>query len=229
MGMDSVEIVMDVEDHFGISIQDSEAEQVQTVGDLVALVHARLAAAQREYCPTLPAFLSLRRATRVALADESARLRPRDAVTTILSPTQRRALWKQLPDLMGTSPRPLRRSTLMGRILVALSLAALLLAVISALAIDLRTLPLTIFAAVGAIASLHFVTVPFRSIPPDGWMTFGEITTKLVGVRVATKMIHLRNDDEILNELRPLLVNVLGVDACEIVPPARFIEDLGMD
>jgi hypothetical protein len=60
-------------------------------------------------------------------------------------------------------------------------------------------------------------------------MTFGEITKKLVGVRVATKMIHLRSEDEVLNELRPLLVGVLGVDASEIVPSARFIEDLGMD
>ena len=229
MGMDGVEIVMDVEDHFGISIQDSEAERIRTVGDLVALVHARIAAAQREYCPTLPAFLSLRRATRVVLNDGSASFGPRDAVAAILSPEQRRALWEQMPELMGAPPRPLRRPTRLRRTLAVLSIAALLGAVVFSLAIDLQILPLTIIVAVGVIALLHFVTVRFRSIPPDGWMTFGEITTKLAGVRVATKMVHLRNDDEILTELRPLLVNVLGVDASEIVPSARFIEDLGMD
>lgn len=229
MGMDGVEIVMDVEDHFGISIQDSEAERVRSVGDLVALVHGRIVAARREYCPNLPAFLSLRRATRNILADDSARLRPRDAVATVLRPPQRRELWKQLSDLMGTPPRSLRRPTLLRRMLVTLSITILLLALILAFAIDLQTLPLTIIVAVGVIALLHFVTVPFRSIPPDGWATFGDITTKLAGVRVATKMIHLRNENEILNELRPLLVDVLGVDASEIVPSARFIEDLGMD
>ncbi len=229
MGMDGVEIVMDVEDHFGISIQDSEAEHVRAVGDLVALVQARIAAAQREYCPTLTAFLSLRNAARVVLGDDSVHLRPRDAVANILAPTQRRALWKQLPALMGTSPRPLRRPALLRRSLAAISIAVLLLALFSALTIDFQTLPLTIIVAAGVIVVLHYLTIPLRSIPPVGWMTFGEITTEMVGLKVATKMVHLRSDDEILNELRPLLVNVLGVDGAEIVPAARFVEDLGMD
>jgi len=167
MGMDGVEIVMDVEDHFGISIQDSEAERVRTVGDLVELIHARIITAQREYCPNLPAFLSLRQATRGILADESARLRPRDAVATILRPTQRSALWRQLSDLIGTRPRSLRRPKLLRRMLATASIASLLLAVISALAIDLQTLPLTIMVAVVVIVLLHFVTEPFRSIPPE--------------------------------------------------------------
>jgi acyl carrier protein len=38
MGLDSVEIVLELEETFAIDIPDADAEAVQTVGDLTALV-----------------------------------------------------------------------------------------------------------------------------------------------------------------------------------------------
>lgn len=49
MGLDGVELVMEVEDHFGITIQESKAERIRTVEELVALIHHRLTVAQRWY------------------------------------------------------------------------------------------------------------------------------------------------------------------------------------
>ncbi len=49
MGLDAVEIVMDVEDRFGITIQNAEAERVRTVGELVALIHDRIVAAHKTH------------------------------------------------------------------------------------------------------------------------------------------------------------------------------------
>jgi len=54
------------------------------------------------------------------------------------------------------------------------------------------------------------------------------MTAKLVGATVATKNLQLRTADNVLNELRPLIVDVLGVGADEVVPAARFVEDLGV-
>ncbi len=42
MGLDSVELLMDVEDHFEITITDSEAEKIVTVNDFVECVYQKV-------------------------------------------------------------------------------------------------------------------------------------------------------------------------------------------
>lgn len=42
--LDTVELVMEFEDHFDISIPDEDAEKIQTVGDAVKYVSAKKAA-----------------------------------------------------------------------------------------------------------------------------------------------------------------------------------------
>ena len=40
--LDMVETIMSLEDEFGIEISDRDAESLQTVGDVIALVRAKL-------------------------------------------------------------------------------------------------------------------------------------------------------------------------------------------
>ncbi len=40
MGLDVVELVMEVEEHFGIELRTKEAQKVRTIGDLVDVVYA---------------------------------------------------------------------------------------------------------------------------------------------------------------------------------------------
>jgi hypothetical protein len=90
MGLDAVEIVMDVEDHFGIAIQTTEAERVRTVGDLVALIQSRIEAAHVAICPTLSSFLKLRACVREIASDDALRMRVGTRIVDVLSPPQRR-------------------------------------------------------------------------------------------------------------------------------------------
>jgi acyl carrier protein len=213
---------------FGITLRDAEAGRVRAVSDLVALIQDRIAAAHEVRCPTLPAFLSLRAAVRDIKRECSLRIRPHHDVAAILTAPQRRELWKRLSVLLGSAPRELRRPPRLRAILASSVFALLLLAVIAALALDIRTLPLTLLLAALAIMFLHVSTVPFRTVPPDGWITFADVTARIVGATVATKHLQLRTADSVLDELRPIIVNVLGVDPNKVVPAARFVEDLGV-
>lgn len=228
MGLDAVEIVMDVEDHFGISIQNTEAERVRTVGDLVSLIQSRIEAAHLATCPTLVSFLRLRSSVREIVTDETLRIRTGTRVVDVLTRSHRRRLWTRLDDFLGSAPPSLRRPPLLRKSLACLVVAAIVLAIAAAANIDLAILPLTLAFAAFVTLVLHFATVPFRIYPPDTLTTFGAIARRMAGVTVATKQLHLHWDDAILAELRPIVVDALGVDGSEVVPTARFIEDLGM-
>ena len=56
--------------------------------------------------------------------------------------------------------------------------------------------------------------------------TFGEMTRHLSGTIVATRNLHLRTDDLILEKLRPIFSDILNIKPNEIVLSARLIEDL---
>ncbi len=228
MGLDAVEIVMDVEDHFGIIIQDTEAEHVRTVADLVTLIHGRISVAHEAYCPTLPAFLSLRTNVRDVTGDNTFRIRPPQRIVDRLTVSQRRQLWNRLSGLLGSPPRGLRRPQLLREILGA-SVATLLgIALITAVAIDIRILPVTLAVAALCILLLHIVTVPFRTVPPVEWVTFGDITTKIVGVTSATKQLQLRTADDVLCELRPLIVDVVRRGQPLLIAPETLARDTAL-
>lgn len=228
MGLDAVEIVMDVEDHFGISIQNTEAERVRTVGDLVLLIQSRIDAAHAASCPTLSSFLRLRSCVREITSNEKLRIRTGTHVVDVLNRTQRRKLWRRLSDFLGSTPTALRRPQLLRRSLACLVAALIALAFLVAAVVDWAILPATLALAAFATLLLHFATLPFRNYPPDALDTFGAISRRIAGVTVATKRLHLNSIDAILDELKPIVVDALGVDASEVVLDAKFIEDLGM-
>jgi len=53
MGLETVELLMDIEDHFGVSIPDEDASRCITVGDTRDVVVRLLVAKGREDSPTL--------------------------------------------------------------------------------------------------------------------------------------------------------------------------------
>ena len=103
-----------------------------------------------------------------------------------------------------------------------------MLAIIAAVIVDFAILPVTFALATVVTLALHISTVPLRIYPPDALSTFGDLAQRVIGVTVAKKQLHLGSVDAILHELRPIVVDTLGVDGAEVVLDARFTEDLGM-
>lgn len=64
MGLDSVELLMSVEEKFGIRIEDSEAEKIYTVQNFVDCVYSKIITNPNEKCLTQIVFYRIRKAFR---------------------------------------------------------------------------------------------------------------------------------------------------------------------
>jgi hypothetical protein len=101
MGLDGVELVMELEDQLGVNIHDEEAGEMRTVGDLVALVTNKVRTAEHgdaEVCPTSRTFYQIRRALLAALPLSRRQIRPSASLDALIPRARRRRVWRQLRE-----------------------------------------------------------------------------------------------------------------------------------
>lgn len=225
MGLDGVEILIEVEDRFGITIRDAEAQRICTVGDLLALINDRIAARAQLSCPGLGAFLEVRRLVRNFLSQPSLRLRPSTPIVFIVPAHRRSALWRIFSDRLGTSAPALRRPRPLRILLVVAACLVFGLGISTAL-IDPAIVPLGIICALAVIITLQLITSPLRIEPPKTMDTLGDLSRRIIGLSMATGSV--TSAQEVLQCVQQIVASILGVNPEDVVPEARFIEDLKM-
>lgn len=109
MGLDSVELILIVEDTFGVSIRDDEAGSVRTVGELSELVWSKLkdrSETTNAPCASQHAFYQLRKAGKQLFDIPRKRFTPSTKLTELLLPEQRSAKWTSLKEACGAQVWP---------------------------------------------------------------------------------------------------------------------------
>jgi hypothetical protein len=109
-GPDPVEMVMQVEEKFGLTIPDEEAEKIRTMGQLYDYVFARVARGQAQVCVTSAAFYRLRRALGEVCGVPRERVRTRARLEDLVPLPDRNRHWQELrARLSNLHLPPLRR------------------------------------------------------------------------------------------------------------------------
>lgn len=222
MGLDGVELVMEIEDYFGISIPDKDAELLHTVGGIHAYLCSRLKGrpVSLEPCASRPTFIRVRNVLQTKLGIDPRRFRPNARVSDVVPLRQ---LGRHLPEL--ESKLGLRLPTLPIDIRVFLSVSNLV-----AIAVGFWLGPVVGVVAWFVIALLSVLIV--NSGPAT--TTFAADDT----VRRWVRLIHRTNalpdstswtDRKIWEAVTFLIGSQLGVDATKLKPETDLITDLGMD
>jgi acyl carrier protein len=233
MGLDSVEIVVNVENAFGITISNYEAEKITTVGDIHNIVWRNIQGRQSMRCRSQQLFYKLRYTliNKYQVPREAIEL---DASLNNIFPKKNRRfkyhkLQKELQLKMPALVLPriwARALFVMGTILIAGTLVVTLVLIYG---YD-RTRWLYLLPALGLLITIfisNILDAVRTKFEPE---TVKDYTKKLLSLNYGTLMQD-KNLDR--NEMEVLINNVIaetaGVELHEVKPGKSLTNDLGID
>jgi hypothetical protein len=101
VGLDTVEIVMRIEEEFSINLPDADLSSVVTVGDLYGIVLNKLETTPRSSCLSSKAFYRTRRALVDSLGMARRSIRPATPLEPLLPTESRRHQWAEIAKTIG--------------------------------------------------------------------------------------------------------------------------------
>lgn len=228
MGLDSVELVMAIEDEFEILLPETEVIPADTVGKVVDLVYARLRHSEQQPCPSQHGFYVVRRTLMERLGLKRSAIKPGSQLGSLIPQPDRRRVWpdllRRLTDDQTTWPGLVRPKWLKR----ALAIFVLGVLAISCFAVvkwlSLYLLGLGLFAALGVAVLSIRLTEPFRT----------EFPKQLIRVKDLirfVKTLHSRiwSKEEVFQKIREIVVDLLGVKPEQVTLNSHWVYDLGLD
>ena len=106
MGLEGVEIVMAVEERFGVAIEDADVERIRTPGHLIDLVASKLKLADVATCRTRRAFHRIRRTFMTRFGCDRRSIRPGVRLDALIPQSSRIKVWRGLQQEFGATTWP---------------------------------------------------------------------------------------------------------------------------
>jgi acyl carrier protein len=224
MGLDSVELVMAVEEEFQIAISDSEASDCTTVRKLVELVHSRLRHSSKDPCPSQHSFYLARQKFIDLLHIHRNEIKPDTKLEEIIPTKNRKNLWKEVTTALSEGEF-FRGRLVRPKWMTYSSFPAFLLLPCAVLMFCFDfPFTLALISSLPIYAALEWATRWLFSVEfPDG-MTKVKDLVKLV------KSLDSRTwtEEEVFAKIRTITAEQLGIDESVITLDAKFIDDLGV-
>jgi len=231
MGLDGVELVMNVEDTFGITIDDADASKMITAGQLHQYVSNKVQSLSANSCATQKCFYVLRKHASTALNIPTKKIRPDTPVDTLFPLSERRFFWKKISH---NAPFKLPKLDFSIWVYSYLTLVYVIGFILICNIIWESCKEASIL--VGLIVMGFFVwltlwsfrlLMPFLLIHlPRSCKTLGDLSKIVLSLNI--ELFKPLSEKEVWNILVDLISEQLGIDKNSIKPGSRFVEDLGL-
>ena len=234
MGLDAVELVMAVEEKFGIIITDEEATKTLTVGDLKHLVRAKLDVADADGCLTQRAFHLIRKNATAEFGILRRNLRPDTTLEAVVPHSNRRESWRNFQVALGVAELPeLVRSHTVNLTITVFVLSGIVLPIWYGAFHHQQFGRWMLFGAVlGSLVGwcLARLTRPMRTEFRAGYDRVRDLARFLVAnypQQIGKPRTAKWTDEEISFVLREVIIDKLGVT--DFDDNSRFVQDLHID
>jgi len=234
MGLDALELVMAVEEKFGISIENEEAAKALTVGDLKRLVRAKLDVSDTTGCLTQRAFHLIRTNAIAEFGAVRRGLRPDTSLEIVVPQSTRRESWQHFQTVLGVAELPeLVRPHSVNLTMTVLVLSTLVLPIWYG---ALHPEHFGLWMLLGAIVAstlgwgLSRLTRPMKTKFKVGYDRVRDLARFLVAKHpqlLGKPRTAKWSEEEISCLLRELIIKQLGVT--DFDDNSRFVDDLRVD
>ena len=231
MGLDAVELVMAVEEKFGISITDEEATRTLTVGDLKRLVRTKLDMTDAVGCLTQRAFHVIRRNAIATFGIGQRGLQPNTQLDSIVPHDARRESWQQFQTALGVTDLP--ELVRPNRVRVTITVLVLSSLVVPVWYGALHPSSFGRWAALGAVVAVAVgwiaerLTRPMKTTFQHGYCKVRDLARFLVARHpdlIGKPRTGKWTEEEISCLLREVIMEQLAVS--EFDDKSRFVQDL---
>jgi acyl carrier protein len=230
MGLDAVEIVMKVEDAFDIRIEDGEAEQALTPGQLIDFIMSKVETTTTDVCLTHRSFNVLRTFLVRRCAFQRSQIRPDTKLQTAFPPERRRERLRQLStELAIPAPPELVRPEWLKGLVTLAAIAAAAATFTWLVRYTATAIWLAVFAGGATVWFGIAATQRLRTEFPKPLATVAELSrwvmTHKSDLAVAKSSRWTR--DQVAARVREIVVAQLGCEST-YQEDANFIKDLGL-
>ena len=235
MGLDVIELVMDIEDRFNIEISDDEACQAITVGKMYQCVLDKVKVSTNHRCSSQKAFYTLRKALTENLGIKKKIITPKTNTELLFPEYERRELWSKISENTPYKFPELSYPAAIGILILIIGLTGGILCSYFLFSCFEHNPSVFIFfinwiawipLAVLFCKLLFKNLLKFKLIIPRGCNTLGGIAKYILYYN--GNYFGTLSQKEIWDKLTFIISEQLGVDQEGIRPETNFVEDLNI-
>jgi len=233
MGLDSIEILMKVEDSFGIRIPDKEAQQIVTVGDFHNAVWRQLSGRSSDVCQSQRLFYTLRRSFAEKTGFPSLQITLETVPQVIFPARNRRQEYLAFSETSNLKLPALVLEKFWSSVLTTLGIAA----IIGSLAASILLVNvfnyskwMFIMPIAGIVLTVMFSDLLASRRTVISAASMRDFTQQVLALNYSSLSANEgTNQQEMQVIINHIIADMVGIDVKEISPDKKIADDLGID